>query len=138
MGALLCFVAVLPLSNALRYYQFLPLTWAATIGVLLPRIRRGYPAVALTNLLVLLAEFVYVSNVNHSYYRVERIGYLRAANDWNAAPWWSNLDRGKVYCAVGFAPRGILLTGPTMSEFHIVDRDDAALCPPNATVLRGQ
>ena len=138
MGALLCFVAVLPQSNELRYYQFLPLTWAATIAMLLPRIRRGHPAVALTILCLLLGEFVYVSNVNRSYYRVERIGYLEAARIWNVAAWWPTLERGKVYCAVGFAPRGILLTGPTMSEFHIVDRIDAAQCPPHVTVLQGQ
>ena len=138
MAAVLSFVAILPHSHELRYYQFLPLTWAATIAMLLPRIRRSHPGVALTILCILLGEFVYVSSVNRSYYRVERIGYLEAAYAWNAAAWWPTLERGKVYCAVGFAPRGILLTGPTMSEFHIVDRTDAAQCPPNATVLQGQ
>jgi hypothetical protein len=138
MGAMLCFVAVLPLSNALRYYLFLPLTWAATIAMLLPQVRRSHPAVALTVLSVLLAEFVYVSNVNRSYYRVERVGYLQAARLWNAAAWWPHLQRGKVYCAVGFDARAILLTGPTMSEFHIIDRPEIALCPHNAIVLWGQ
>ena len=41
---LLAFVAVLPQSNELRYYMFIPLTWAATIGMLLPHIRREVPA----------------------------------------------------------------------------------------------
>jgi hypothetical protein len=136
MGALLCFVALLPQSHELRYHQFLPLTWAATIAMLLQRTRRSHPGVALLVLSVLLAEFVYVSNVNRSYYRVERVGYLEVAKIWGVPEWWANLERGKVYCAVGFAPVGIMLTGPTMSEFHIVDRTDAAQCPPNATVLR--
>jgi hypothetical protein len=136
VGALLCFVAVLPQSNELRYYEFLPLTWAATIGMLLPRVRRSHPGVALTVLTVLLAEFVYVSNVNRSYYHVERIGYLQAANAWDVVVLWPRLDRGKVYCAVGFEPRGILLTGPTMSEFHIIDRTDAVQCPPRTIVFR--
>jgi hypothetical protein len=138
MGAMLCFIAVLPLSNALRYYMFLPLTWAATIAMLLPQIRRSHPAVALTVLSVLLGEFVYVSNINRSYYRVERIGYPEAARNWNAAQLWAHLERGKIYCAVGFDPAAIMLTGPTMSEFHIVDRADPAQCPPNTTVLRVQ
>jgi hypothetical protein len=136
MSAMLCFVALLPQSHELRYYQFLPLTWAATIGMLLPRIRRGYPVVALTILLVTLGEFVYVSNINRLYYRVERHGYLMATRTTTVPQWWPKLERGKTYCAVGFAPVGIMLTGPTLHEFHIIDRSDARLCPPNVTVIR--
>ena len=135
MGAFLCFVAVLPQSNALRYYQFLPLTWAATIGMLLPRIRRGYRVVTLMVLSVLLAEFVYVSRVNRSYYSPSRMGYLDVATLWSMPKSWAKLDRSKVYCAVGFVPRTFMLTGPTMSEFHIIEGTDARDCPPNAIVF---
>jgi hypothetical protein len=137
-GAFLCFVAVLPQSNELRFYLFLPLTWAATIGMLLPRIRRRYPAVALTVLSVLVAEFVYVSRINRSYYSTSRIGYLDVARIWGIPQWWATLDRSKVYCAVGFVPRTVMLTGPTMSEFHIIEGTDARDCPADAIFLKAR
>ena len=37
--ALLCFVAILPQSNEIRYFLFLPLSWAAIIGMLFPIVR---------------------------------------------------------------------------------------------------
>ena len=138
MGALLCFVAILPQSNELRYYQFLPLTWAATIGMLLSRIRRIYPAIALMILSVLLAEFVYVSRVNRSYYSLARFTYLDLANVWGVPGWWASLDRGKVTCAVGFSPATFLLTGPTMREFRIIEATDVHECPPGVTILEAQ
>jgi hypothetical protein len=138
MGAMLCFVALLPQSHELRYYQFIPLTCAATIGMLLRRIRQGYPTVALTTVLVILGEFVYVSNVNRIYYRIERHGYQMATRTTGVPEVWPKLERGRTYCAVGFAPVGIMLTGPTMHEFHIIDRSDERLCPPNVEVIRNQ
>ena len=138
MGVLLCFVAVLPESNVLRFYQFLPLTWAATIGMLLPRIRRGYPAVTLVAMSVLLTEFVYVSRINRSYYGQARMGYMDAARLSGMPAWWATLDRSKVYCAVGFAPRTIMLTGPTMSEFHIIEGTDPRDCPADAIILKAR
>ena len=135
-GVLICFVALLPQSNELRYYQFLPLTWAATIAMLLSRVRRTYPAVALMVLSVLLAEFVYVSRVNRFYYKIERIGYQDLANIWGVSPWWGMLDRSKVYCAVGFIPATVMLTGPTMSEFHIIEGTNPRDCPADATFLK--
>jgi hypothetical protein len=136
MAALLCFVALLTQAHALRYYQFLPLTWAATIGMLLPRVRRGYPAITLMILLVLLTEFVYVSRINRSYYSVSRLDYRDVAWIWGVTQRWETLDRTKVYCAVGFEPSTMMLTGPTMSEFHIIERTDARDCPADATFLK--
>lgn len=103
--------------------------------MLLPRIRRSYPILALSIVSLLLGEFVYVSNINRTYYRVERIGYVDVARMSLISPWWEKLERGKVYCAIGFMVSGIMLTGPTMSEFHIVSRGDPASCPPNTTII---
>lgn len=135
MAAVLCLISFVPDSQELRYYQFLPLTWAATIAMLLPRIRRRYPVVALTVLSVLVAEFVYVSRINRNYYRIERIGYTDIARMSLVSPWWDRLERGKVYCTIGFMASDIMLTGPTMSEFHIVKRATPAECPPNTTII---
>jgi hypothetical protein len=137
MAGLLCFVAVLPQSHELRYHQFLPLTMAATIGMLLPRIRRTHPGIALIVLSVLLTEFVYISNVNRWYYTVQRIGYMYDAIPERMPAMWDQLERGKVYCAVGFEPVAFMLTGPTMSEFKIIDRSNARLCPSNTVLLLG-
>jgi hypothetical protein len=136
MAALLCLVAVLPQSHELRYYQFLPLMWAATIGMLLPDVRLRYPAVALATLCVLLAEFGYVSYLNRAHYRVTQMSYSEAARIANMPAWWAELEPGRIYCAVGFAPIGIMLTGPTMSQFTIIDRTEASLCPANSIILR--
>ncbi len=40
---LLCLVAVLPQSNELRYYMFIPLTWAAAIGMTYRPLRDRFP-----------------------------------------------------------------------------------------------
>ncbi len=128
-------LSVLPQSHQLRYFQFLPLTIAAVIGMLLPRVRTLYPVTALAILCILLCEFGYVSKVNHVYYRVERVGYAQAAAIWGADRYWSKMEPGKTYCAVGLEPTGILLTGPTMHEFHIIDRPPDESCPAGVPVL---
>jgi hypothetical protein len=43
---------------------------------------------------------------------------------------------GVTYCAQGMEPIGIMLTGPTMTEFRIVDRRSDERCPPGSVVLR--
>ncbi len=136
-AAFLLLAAALPQSHELRYYLFLPLSWAATIGMLFPKVRHVHPRVAFCSLLVFVALFSYMCEVNRTYYHVERIGWVEAAQKWGAFPWWSRLRGGFAYCAVGVAPIGILLTGPTMTEFFIIDRSDARLCPEDSTILRG-
>ena len=87
---------------------------------------------------VVLAEFVYVSRINRNYYSVQRTGYSDVAAYWGMPAWWAKLDRSKVYCAVGFVPRTVMLTGPTMSEHHIIEANDARDCPPNVVLLQAQ
>lgn len=128
-------VAFLPQSHELRYYLFLPLTMAAAIGMLMPRVRLDYPAVTLVLLAVFLVEFAWMVNVNRAYYKIERVDYRSAAEVWDMTGGWSKLDRGQTYCAVGFQPAAIFLTGPTMKEFPIIDRLSAAECPPNVQVI---
>jgi hypothetical protein len=134
--ATLCFVAVLPQSFVSRYYLFIPLSWAAIIGMLFPDFRRRFPKAALGLLLVFAGLFVYVSDINRHYYKLERIGFQEAARAWKASDWWPYLKPGRTYCAVGMEPIGFLLTGPTLSEFRIVDRELASSCPTGSTVLR--
>jgi hypothetical protein len=116
--------------------MFLPLTLAATIAMLLPRIRGTKPGVALAVTCLLLAEFGYMLYVNRSYLRVERAGYAEAARFYRISPVWGRLERGITYCAVGWEPAAIILTGPTMSEFSIVERSRPDLCPAGTTLLR--
>jgi hypothetical protein len=66
---------------------------------------------------------------------VESVNYRGAAEAWVMARWWPMLKRGETYCAVGFEPAGIFLAGPTMKEFHIIDRPDMQGCPPNVKII---
>jgi len=136
--AMLCFVAVLPQSHELRYYMFIPLTWAATIGMLWPHIRRRWPAAGLGVVVIVAALFSYMASENLTYYRLGKTDLADAASAWGASPWWSKLQAGHSYCAVGFFPAAMLLTGPTMSEFSIVDRTDPALCPRGTAIVTPQ
>jgi hypothetical protein len=131
----LCFVGFLPQSHELRYYLFIPLTWAATIGMLFPHFRATFPKPALGFLVLVAALFLHMVSENRSHYEITRIDYTEAAREWGAAQWWPTLQRGQTYCAVGMVPIGILLTGPTMSEYNIVDRSKIELCPDGSTVL---
>lgn len=129
-------LAITPQSHELRYYLFLPLTNAALIAIFLPRVVPLYPATALVVLTLILGEFLWVSKINRAYYRVERVGLDEAAEAYNVKGFWTQLQPGITYCAAGFAPAAFLLTGPTLHEFRIVDRDSAAECPPNTTILQ--
>jgi hypothetical protein len=131
-----CFISVLPQSHYLRYFLFLPLTISALIAMLEPEVHKSYPMTALVILCVVLGEFVWVTRVNHAYYRVERVGYEDAAVAWGVQPYWKTMQPGETYCAVNFRPVGFLLTGPTMHEFHIIDRQDEEGCPAGVKVLR--
>lgn len=132
--ATLCLVAVLPQSHELRYHMFIPLSWAAAIGMLFPRFRERAPLPALALLVVAVGLFSYMVSENRAHYRISKIDYLDAARAWGAAPWWDLLERGQTYCVVDMVPIGMLLTGPTMSEYSIVDRSSEALCP-DGTIL---
>jgi hypothetical protein len=131
----LCFVAILPQSHELRFYQFIPLSWAAAIGILFPHLRKQVPLGALAFLMITTGLFAYMVYENQVHYRISNVDYMTAAREWGAAEWWDKLERGQKYCVVDMVPIGILLTGPTMSEYSIVERSREALCPPGTTVL---
>jgi hypothetical protein len=132
---LLGFVAVLPQSNELRYYLFIPLSGAAAVGMLFTRFQKTAPRAALALVALAMGLSLHMAIENRDHYRVERIDTLMAARAWGAAQHWPKLGRGETYCAVGMAPMAILLTGPSLSEHRIVDRSRAELCPPNTLVL---
>jgi len=85
-----------------------------------------------------LGLFGYMVWENRVRYRIEKIGYAEAAQLWGASSWWSKLERGRTYCAVDMMPIGIMLTGPTMHEFAIVDRSRRDLCPAGNTVITNE
>jgi len=131
----LCFVGLLPQSHELRYYTFIPLTWAATIGMLFPHFRATWPRAAPVFLVIALGLFLHMASENQPHYQISKTDYVDAARDWGASRWWPLLQQGQQYCAVDMVPIGILLTGPTMSEYSIVDRTKEALCPDNSFIV---
>lgn len=133
---LLAFVAILPQSHELRYYMFIPLSGAATMGMLFARLERVAPRAALGLLSLSLGLFLYMASENRVHYAIERIDQAAAASRWGATPWWPKLASGTTHCAVDMLPMAILLTGPTLSEYTIVDRTRADLCPEGSTILR--
>ena len=133
---LLAGVACLPQSNELRYYLFIPLSGAVAIAMLMPRLAQRVPRLALALLSVSLGLFSYMVSENWVHYRVERFDQAAAAHLWGADTVWPRLERGKVYCAIDMLPAALLLTGPTLSEFIIVDRSRGRLCPRVSTPLR--
>jgi hypothetical protein len=132
---ILGFVAILPQSNELRYYMFIPLTWAATIGMLYPHLRIRFPRAGSWLLVLVLALFGYMASENRPYYKIEALDNRDAAAVWGAAAWWPLLQQGETYCVVDMLPLGLLMTGPSMSEYSIVDRSNASLCPAGTVVV---
>ncbi|MDP9300395.1 MAG: hypothetical protein M3P43_05800 [Actinomycetota bacterium] len=133
-AGVLVFTAFLPQSNELRYFMYLPLTWAATIAMLYPHVRKKAPWVGFGFLLLVLGLFGYMVSQTWTDYQIERVDYQDAADAWGASKWWPLFTPGQTYCVVGMIPIGVLMTGPTMSEYTIVDRSSVSLCPP-ATIL---
>ena len=136
--AFLCFVGVLPQSNELRYFMFIPLTWAASIGMLFRPIQTRFPRAAVGILVLVLVLFGYIVSETWQYYQVAALDNRAAARVWGADKYWPLLKPGEKYCAVHMYPLGFLLTGPTLSEFSIVDRSNESLCPPGTIVLTRQ
>ena len=133
-------VAFLPQSNELRYYMFLPLSWAALIGMLYPDLKRRRPILAVSLLVMVSSLFLYVGHINRAYYMPQRAGYLEAAKRYQADELWSQMKPGFTYCAIGKAPGAFFLTGPTMHEFNVVEVEDPAdegQCPAGSIHIRG-
>ena len=132
---LLGLTAFLPKSHELRYYLFLPLCWAATIAMLFERLRRKYGRTTFFGLLGFAGLFAYMCRVNQVHYRIERQGYLDAANAFGASSWWARLKPGGRYCVVDMVPMAFLMTGPTMTEYKIIERTDPLLCPKGSVLI---
>ena len=137
LGAFLV-VAHLPQSHELRYYMFIPLTGAACMGLLFPRFEKVAPRAAMGLLALVLGLFVHMVLENLPHYRISRVGHVEAARAWGAAEWWPRLRRGETYCAVDMLPVGMLLTGPTLSEYTIVDRSRVELCPSGSRIIQSE
>jgi hypothetical protein len=134
--AVLALNGCLPASNELRYYLYIPLAGAAIMGILFRRLCAMAPRAAAAGLVLVFALFLHMVFENRMHYRIERIGQAEAARAWGANAYWSDMQRGRTYCAVGLAPIPFLLTGPTLHEFAIVDCDEASQCPPVSEILR--
>ena len=131
---LLGLTAFLPKSHELRYYLFLPLCWAATIAMLFEPLRRKYVRTAFFGLLVFAGLFAYMCKVNRIHYQIVRQGYLDAANALGGSSWWPKLKHGERYCAVDMQ-RSILMTGPTLSEFRVMESNDPQSCPKGSVII---
>jgi hypothetical protein len=118
--ALYGIIALLPHSYELRYYQCLPLSWAALIGLLMPP-AEGHNRVLVTALLaVCLALFLTSGVMNRHQYRVERMGYVDVAKYYRFDRKWNEFVRGGTYCFPEMRSEQIFFTGPTMTEYRIV------------------
>jgi hypothetical protein len=130
------FVALLPQSHELRYYQFLPLAWAAIIAMLFPYFRKRFPWPALSLVVIFVISFAYMAHVNRHYYSIESRTYDEAAAEWNIPVRWGQMSPETTYCTVAMVPAGFMFTGPTMTEFRVVDRLDERQCPEGSVRLK--
>jgi dolichol-phosphate mannosyltransferase len=135
MVLVLGFVGILPQSNELRYYLFIPLSGALSVGMLFPSLRESSPRAAVGLVTLVLGLFLYMVNENATHYAIERIDQKVAAREWGAEAIWPKLQTGKTHCAVDMLPMSVLLTGPTLSQYAVVDRARADLCPAGSVII---
>jgi dolichol-phosphate mannosyltransferase len=133
--AVLAVVAHLPQSHELRYYMFIPLCGAAITGMVFRRLAGRAPRMAAGLLSLVIGLFLYMVSENRVHYVIEHVDGTDVAKAYFADRYWPKLQPGKKYCAVNVLPMGLLLTGPTLREFQIVERSDARLCPPGTEVI---
>jgi hypothetical protein len=131
-------VGMLPQSHELRYYLFIPLCGAGCVGMLFPHFKRAAPHAAMALIALVVGLFVHMVVENRAHYAIDRVDQAAAAQAWGAAAWWPKLRPGVTYCAVNMVPMGLLMTGPTLSEFRIVDRSRADDCPSGSQIIRGK
>jgi hypothetical protein len=132
----LALAGCLPQSHELRYYLFIPLTGAGCVGLLFRRLESAAPHAAMGLLTVVLGLFIHMGLENLPHYAIDRVDHVDAARAWRAAEWWPKLRGGETYCAVDMMPIGILLTGPTLSQYTIVDRSRPELCPTGSRIIQ--
>ena len=115
--------------------MFIPLTWAAAIGMMHPILMARHPRAGAGLLVLILALFGYVASENVVYYETRFFEYHDAAVAYGASDWWPRLRQGERYCVVQMPYESLMMTGPTMSEYSIVDRSDPSLCPAGTVVV---
>ena len=91
----LCLVGFLPQSNELRYYMFIPVTWAAAIGMLFPQFRASFPPAGLALLVLALGLFLHMVSENATHYEISKVDYQEAARQSGVTQWWTKLEPGK-------------------------------------------
>ena len=133
--ATLLLVALIPQANELRYWMFIPLVWAGVIGMLFHKIVERSRVVASAFGVIVIVMFGYMVLENRSYYDTGGYTYIDAARATGARAWWSELQTDETYCAVGMAQIPLLLTGPSLNKFEIVERHEPASCPPGSLLL---
>ncbi len=134
-------VSVLPQSHELRYYLFLPLTLVAWSAAAVARLRMRHPVTTMVVALLTIAGWAHMVSENRYVYTPRRVDAVAAAKAWNAPAWWAQFTPGTTYCAVGVMPIGLFMTGPTMREYHIFERNTTEECPrgmPIAAVVAGK
>jgi hypothetical protein len=133
--ATLALVAFLPQSNELRYVLFLPLTWAAALGMLVPQLAASRPIIGVGFGVVVLLLFGFMLRADRSYYEIRPGGWVDVATVRGGAAVWPQLSRGTTYCTVGLTGTDFFMTGPTMNDFRIDGRDTPAGCPSGSVLL---
>ena len=103
--------------------------------MLFPALQRKHARIALCQLALVTSLFVYMARMNWPYYAIEKVDYVVAADVLAVAGWWQRLSPDTTYCVVDMVPTAMLMTGPTMSEFHIIDRSHRVLCPEDSVVI---
>jgi len=128
-------VAILPQSNELRYFMFLPLVWGAMIAMLYPALTARWPVggVALGATVVVL--FALMVRANRTYFDPRPVNLSELAARKGVAAVWSQMTPGQSYCVVNLDGTALLYTGPTLSEFMIYSRGRVQDCPSNMLVI---
>ena len=96
----------------MRYYMFIPLTWAATIGMLYPELRDRFPRVAVGLLGLVLVLFGYMVDRERDLLPDRAVWIPGCRGRVGRSKWWPKLEQGKTYCVVDMSPIGIMMTGP--------------------------
>lgn len=133
--ATLALVAILPQANELRYVLFIPLVWAAVLGMLFPLLSARWPRGGLAFVGLVFVLFATMASVNRGYYRIQRVGWTEVAGRVGITDLWAKLTPGASYCAVGLNGTAFMMTGPTMTEYRIYSRGNVLDCPPGLPVI---
>ena len=131
--AVIAFVGLLPQSNELRYFLFMPLLWALAIGMMYPQLRHDAPLIAAAFLSISFGMFLYMVWANSEHYVPENLDYLSIAKSAGVDKVWDAMEKGQSYCAIDVDPLGLFLTGPTMTEFNVTAVSRVDMCPDGST-----